>query len=103
VSRIDDLSEILSQDPGNTLARYGLAMEYANSGDTKRALSEFNTLLAANPDYAAAYFMAAQTLAKAERTDEAKNMLQEGIAAAARKGDSHAASEMRAMLDDLSE
>ena len=96
------LSEILAQDPNNVLARYGLAMEYANSGKADRALEEFGKLLSTNPDYAAAYFMAAQTLVKANRSDEAKRMLVDGIAAAQRKRDSHAESEMQAMLDDLS-
>jgi len=45
--------------------------------------------------------MAAQTLVKADRTDEARSMLQNGIAAAQRKGDSHAASEMQGMLDEI--
>ena len=80
---------------------YGLAMEYANSGQTDRALDEFRTLLSTNPDYPAAYFMSAQTLAKAGRVDEARKMLVEGIAAAQRKGDSHATSEMQGMLEQL--
>jgi predicted Zn-dependent protease len=99
--RISTLNEILFQDPNNAFARYGLAMELANSGHTNQALAEFDKLLAANPDYAAGYFMAAQTLVKVERTDEAKAMLQNGIAAAQRKGDSHAASEMQGMLDEI--
>ena len=97
------MQEILSQDPNNVLARYGLAMEYANSGQTARALEEFDKLLSANPDYSAAYFMAAQTLVKVNRVDEAKKMLADGIAAAQRKRDSHAASEMQGMLDELSD
>ena len=96
------LSELLSQDPSNALARYGLAMEYSNAGEFTRALDEFQKLLAANPDYPAAYFMAAQTLVKAKRPEEAKKMLQDGIAAAQRKGDSHARSEMQAMLEEIS-
>jgi len=102
MDRMATLSEILAQDPNNVLARYGLAMEYANSGKADRALEEFGKLLSTNPDYAAAYFMAAQTLVKANRSDEAKRMLVDGIAAAQRKRDSHAESEMQAMLDDLS-
>lgn len=101
MSRIESLNEILTQDPNNTLARYGLAMEYANAGSFDTALEEFKTLLTTNPDYPAAYFMAAQTLVKAERVDEAKKMLGDGIAAAQRKRDSHAASEMQGMLDEL--
>ena len=102
MDRTTALAEILAQDPNNVLARYGLAMEYAKSGQTDQALREFGTLLSANPDYAAGYFMAAQTLVKADRVDEAKEMLQNGIRAAARKGDSHAQSEMQAMLEEIS-
>ena len=101
MDRISTLSEILAQDPKNALARYGLAMEYANSGNTEQAMEQFARLLSADPDYAAGYFMAAQTLAKASRIDEARTMLQNGIAAAQRKGDSHAAGEMQGMLDEL--
>lgn len=101
MDRIASLVEILTQDPGNAFARYGLALEYANSGKVEQALEEFHKLTSANPDYAAGYFMAAQTLVKANRAGEAKTMLEEGIAAAQRKGDSHAQAEMQAMLDEL--
>jgi cytochrome c-type biogenesis protein CcmH/NrfG len=96
------LAELLTQDPDNVLARYGLAMEYSNSGEFDLALDEFQKLLAANPDYAAGYFMAAQTLVKAKQPEEAKKMLHKGIAAAQRKGDNHARSEMQAMLEEIS-
>jgi len=101
MDRISSLNEILVQDPNNAFARYGLAIEYANSGKTELALEEFRKLLSSNPDYPAAYFMAAQTLVKGDRIDEARTMLHNGIAAAERKGDSHAAGEMRGMLDEL--
>ena|SRR5258706_11990349 len=102
MDRIATLSEILSQDPNNTLARYGLAMEHSNSGQFDSALVEFQKLISTSPDYAAAYFMAAQTLVKANRSDDARKMLMDGIAAAGRSRNSHAASEMQGMLDDLS-
>lgn len=101
MDRTRALEEILAQDPNNVLARYGLAMEYANSGQTDRALEEFRALLSGNPDYPAAYFMSAQTLVKANRLDEARKMLVNGIAAAERIRDSHAASEMQGMLAEL--
>lgn len=101
MDRISTLNEVLAQDPNNAFARYGLAMEYANAEKAEQALEEFGKLLAAHPDYAAGYFMAAQTLVKVDRLDEARTMLQDGIAAAHRKGDSHAAGEMQGMLDEL--
>ncbi|MCU1311930.1 MAG: hypothetical protein JWO20_3055 [Candidatus Angelobacter sp.] len=95
------LTQILDQNPNDAFARYGLAMEHAKSGDVETAMLHFKKLLEVHPDYAAGYFMAAQTLAKAARNDEAKNYLQNGIAAAARTGNDHAKGEMEAMLDEL--
>lgn len=95
------LEELLAKDPNNAFARYGLAMEYSNKGEFSRALEEFGKLLAAYPEYTAGYFMAAQALAKNGRSPEARKMLSEGIACAQKKGDTHAQSEMQAMLDDL--
>jgi hypothetical protein len=46
--------------------------------------------------------MAAQTLVRAERVEDAKKMLHDGIASAKRTGNLHAQSEMEAMLSELS-
>ena len=101
MDRIAGFREILAVDPGNTFARYGLAMEYVSRGDAATGLTEFDALIAANPDYTAAYFMAAQTLAAASREAEAIARLKDGIASARRTGNSHAQGEMQAMLDEL--
>ena len=101
MDRIAMLSEILAANPADAFARYGLAMEYSKAGDIDRALTEFKTLLEKNPDYTPGYFMAAQTLASADRKEEAKRMLVDGIASARRTGNQHAQSEMTAMLEEL--
>ena len=95
------LNEILAQNANDAFARYGLAMEYSKAGEVERAMEEFSKLLSAHPDYTAGYFMAAQTLAKAEHNDEAKKMLADGIASARRTGNAHAQNEMEAMLAEL--
>jgi predicted Zn-dependent protease len=95
------LTDILSQNPNDAFARYGLAMEYSKTGQVDRALEEFGTLLTTHPDYTAGYFMAAQTLVSANRADEARKMLVEGISSAVRTGNTHAQSEMTALLDEL--
>ena len=101
MDRLQMLKDLIAQDPNNQLARYGLGMEYSGKGQADAAVSEFKKLVEINPDYANAYFMAAQTLAKAERADEAKQLLRQGITAAARTGNNHAQSEMQAFLDEL--
>jgi predicted Zn-dependent protease len=101
MDRVAILTEILSQNPNDAFARYGLALEFSNAGDVDRALEQFGKLLAAHPDYTAGYFMAAQSLARADRIAEAKNMLGDGIASAKRTGNAHAQSEMEGMLADL--
>jgi tetratricopeptide (TPR) repeat protein len=101
MDRLQMLKDLLAQDPNNQLARYGLGMEYSGKGQTDNAVAEFKKLVEMNPDYANAYFMAAQALAKAERSDEAKQLLRQGITAAARTGNNHAQSEMQAFLDEL--
>jgi cytochrome c-type biogenesis protein CcmH/NrfG len=100
-SRVEQLKEILAQDANNLLTRYALAMEYSNCGDVNAAIAEFKLLLEKNPDYANAYFKAAQALAGTDRRTEAGQMLRDGIAAAKRSGNRHAESEMQLMLDDL--
>jgi len=101
MDRIAMLTEILAANPEDSFARYGLAMEYSKAGQVDQALTEFKTLTEKNPDYTPAYFMAAQTLATADRTEEAKRMLVDGIASARRAGNQHAQSEMTAMLEEL--
>jgi predicted Zn-dependent protease len=101
MDKIAGLKEILALDPKNSFARYGIAMELSARGETAAALSEFDALLANDPDYTAGYFMGAQTLASVGRPREAVERLRAGIACAARAGNSHAQSEMQAMLDEL--
>src|SRR5215470_5280731 len=101
MDRVTMLTEILSANPNDAFARYGLALEYSNRGDMNRALEEFGKLLSVHPDYTAGYFMAAQALARAQRIEEAKKMLNDGIASAKRTGNGHAQSEMEGMLAEL--
>ncbi len=102
MDRVAALKEILAKSPADTFARYGLAMEYARAGQVEDALAEFNRLLADKPDYVAAYQMAGQMLASADRLDEARAWLEKGMAAAQRAGNQHARSEMESLLDEIS-
>ena len=102
MDKIAALTELLQMDHANAFARYGLAMEHISQGNTDAALAEFATCIQHNPDYVPAYQMSAQTFVKQGQTEAALTRLHEGIAAANRTNNAHAASEMQAILDDLS-
>jgi len=95
------LEEFVSKKPDDAFSRYGLAMECMNSGDPSAADTHFRALLDHHADYIPAYLMYAQLLARESRPAEAKQILSTGIAAATKKGATHAASEMQALLTDL--
>jgi Tfp pilus assembly protein PilF len=100
-NRLQMLEQMVSQDPNNTFARYGLGMEYANSGDWTQAVVEFRTLLQHDEDYAAAYYHAGQALEKLGEIEQARVMYEQGIEASTRKGDLHTRSEIEAALSLL--
>ena len=95
------LSEVLRQNPADTFARYGLAMALASGGQSEAALNEYARILASTPDYVPAYQMSAQLLLQLGRVDQAHERLDEGLAAAERTSNAHAASELSAMLQEI--
>lgn len=100
-NRLEILKQMVQQDPNNTFARYGLAMEYANSQELEQAVAEFRTLLQHDDNYSAAYYHAGQALEKLGQLEEARAMYEKGIVAATRKGDLHTRSEIEAALSRL--
>ena len=100
--RLEILKSMVAQKPTDTFARYGLAMEYRNTGDLESAMREFRELMAIAPDYSPAYFHGGQTLERMGRIEEAREVYTNGVEAARRGGNQHALGEMQAALDMLS-
>ena len=92
---------MLEQNPSDSFARYGLAMEYARQGDLQSAVAEYRALLEHNANYAAAYFHGGQALEKLGQIEAARDMYEKGIAVTSRTGDQHTRTELQAALDML--
>jgi tetratricopeptide (TPR) repeat protein len=100
-SRRQVLEEFVERAPNDAFSRYGLAMECMSTGDAAAAIGQFGLLLEKNADYVPAYLMYGQLLARESRVEEARQILSRGMTAATKEGDSHAASEMEALLAEL--
>jgi Flp pilus assembly protein TadD len=100
-NRTEALKAMVAQNPADAFARYGLAMELANTGQLESAVGEFRTLLEHNPNYAAAYFHGGQVLEKLGDVEQARGFYEKGIEVTGRTGDRHTQSELQAALSML--
>jgi Tfp pilus assembly protein PilF len=100
-NRLEILKQMVAQEPANTFARYGLAMEFAKAGDLPLAVTEFQYLISHDANYSAAYYHCGQTLEKLGEVDEARTVYEKGIEATRRNGDAHTRAEIEAALSLL--
>ena len=99
--RLEVLTGLAARNPSDNRTRYMLAMELGNTGDPEAAVKEFETIIAADADYAAAYYPCGQMLRKLGRTGEARSLYERGIEACTRTQDEHAKDRLRTALDAL--
>ena len=100
-NRLEILKTMLDHNPADNFARYGLAMEHANSGNLEEAVREYRVLLQNDESYAAAYYHGGQTLEKLGRLEEAREMYEKGIEVTMRSGDLKTRNELQAAIDLL--
>jgi tetratricopeptide (TPR) repeat protein len=96
--RVEALLGFIRANPADPFPRYALALEYKNAGRLDDARTTFDALMAANPDYTAAYLHAGNTLLALGLREEARAVYQRGVEACTRRGDSHARGELEGAL-----
>ncbi|MGB2499010.1 MAG: hypothetical protein ACPIA2_04910 [Mariniblastus sp.] len=101
MTRREQLESMLADSPEDTFLRYALAMELESEGENERSLSLHQGLIADEPPYVPSFFMSGQQLADLDRTDEAIEILRQGIEQAGLQGDDHAKAEMISFLQSL--
>jgi tetratricopeptide (TPR) repeat protein len=98
---IAELETLVKQFPDKPFPRYGLAMEYKKAARYEEALPHFRKAIELDPNYTAAFFHAGMACEAAGKVDDAKQFYRDGLAAAQKIGNSHAASEIGAALAAL--
>lgn len=97
--RLEMLEKLTIEGKADTFGWYALALEYQSAGRIDDALRTFEALRQRDPGYVPMYLMAASMLEGCGRTAEAALWIRDGLVVAESKGNSHAASEMRDILE----
>lgn len=92
---------MVSKNPANVLARFGLANEALKEGLYEEARENLEAYLAGHDDEGNGYGRLAEALEKLGRVDDARDALRRGIAASHRFGHPGMASEFEARLEEM--
>jgi tetratricopeptide (TPR) repeat protein len=96
--RMQKLHAMLEKDGNDPFLPFAIGMEHKKLGQTREAVEWFNKALQRDAGYCVAYHQSALAYEDAGDLDAARKTYREGIAAARKKGDAHAAEEMEAAL-----
>jgi tetratricopeptide (TPR) repeat protein len=101
--RLEALLKFLEEDPTDSFTRYAIALEYASAQNVPEAIIKMQELLVVDQGYVPAYHQLGSYLGQLGRTNEAIDILEQGIQRAAHAGDRHAQGEMQELIDELEE
>jgi Tfp pilus assembly protein PilF len=101
MSRVTALEALLARGQDGALLRHSLGSEYLAAGDADAAARHLAQAVALDPGYSAAWKLLGKAQLALNRPAEARRAWEQGIAAAARKGDVQAEKEMRVFLRRL--
>jgi Flp pilus assembly protein TadD len=96
--RIQDLLELLADEPADALLRLMLGKEHVAAGDLAAALPHLEQAVALDPRYSAAYRELGAVLDQLGRASDAAAVWRRGIGVADETGDLQTAKEMRVFL-----
>lgn len=101
MSRRKQIEEMLKDQPDDSFLNYALAKEHASEGNVDAALQQYSLVIDNFPNEVAAYFQKGQLLAEEDRTDDAREVIEQGMKVARQVGDQHALGEMQGFLELL--
>lgn len=101
MSRIDQIQELLKENPSDSFLKHALALEYVKAADDGNARQVFEELLSSNPDYVGSYYHLAKLLERNGLENEAINVYEKGMEVALKLGEQHAYGELKTAYEYL--
>ncbi len=102
-SRLDTFRAMVAKNPGNALARFGLANEALKEGLYEEAVEQLQAYLGMHDDEGNAYGRLAEALERLGRREEAQAALRTGIETANQFGHPGMAHEFELKLEEMEE
>ena len=99
--RIEPLKKVLTIDPNDDVAWFGLGKAYMEDGNFDEAAKALEQCITVKPSYSAAYFALAQSLHKLGRIDECRAVCTSGIDVSTRNGDAMVTKNLEALTSSL--
>lgn len=101
MNKIEQLKDLLKDDPDNSFILFALAKEYETVENNDQAKTFYLSLLNKNPDYIGCYYHFGKLLETLNDEVTAKEIYQQGISKAQDVNDLHSISELRTALLNL--
>jgi predicted Zn-dependent protease len=95
--RIEPLKKVLSMDPSDDVAWFGLGKAYMDDGNFEEAANSLRQCVTVKPTYSAAYLALAQSLQKLGHLDECRTVCATGIDVSTKNGDAMVTKNLEAL------
>lgn len=100
-TRVKKLKEFLDADPADSFSRFALALEHLKTGDTNTAQHHFEHILDHDPEYIGVYYHLGKLYQETGHDQKALKTFTNGVTAARKSSDLHAASELEQAISEL--
>lgn len=97
-TRLEQLQQMLLQEPNDEFLQYAIAMEYFSANEMQKAAEGLEKIISNNKNYLAAYYQLGKCYEAQNKTDEAKKIYEEGISIAHAQNKQKTLSELREAL-----
>ena len=98
---VEELLELLEEDPNDYMLRYGLGMEYLRGQRYAEAAAAFEQAIQAQPDYSVAYRELGRCLMRLGQSEKARPILTRGREVATQKSDLQVIKDIEQLLGEL--
>lgn len=97
-TRLQQLQQLLLQEPNDEFLQYAIAMEYVSAKQIQKAIERLEKILGNNKNYLAAYYQLGKCYEAQNKTTEAKNIYEQGIGIAHAQNKTKTLNELREAL-----